>query len=96
MTVAGKLFTLTKIIGKSRNTWVHLGCGCLGFPAVCAYLCVWMSKNSYLLNCRGCKCDTNSLCYNSVSIFGTGLNSLAYNPWDSNGCFFFFSHALKL
>lgn len=36
-----------------------------------------MSKNSYLLNCPGCKCDTSYLCYNSVSIFGTGLNYLA-------------------
>lgn len=44
---------------------------------VCVYLCVWMSKNSYLLNCPGCKCDTSYLCYNSVSIFGTGLNYLA-------------------
>ena len=52
-----------------------------------------MSKNSYLLNCQGSKCDTSYLCYNSVSIFGTGLNYLAVIPRILMAVFFF---ALKL
>lgn len=88
MTVAGKLLTLTKY-------WAHFGWGCLGFKlsyfvcVMCVHVCVWMDKNSYLINWVGSKCNTRYLCYNSVSILGIGLNCLVYNLYDSNGWVFY-------